>query len=146
MLAHGYHHTRDQIAALLEERDTLREEVRQLKAALAPAAVLPRHWRLKPKEEILLRALRSVGPNVLHRERAMLALYDTWQDAPDQKIVGVFLVHLRRKLMMAQAQIPIETVWGRGWRLSPQACACFDAAVRTDRMAWEPAAVGGDLS
>lgn len=136
MNASSHHLSRDQVVALLEERDTLLEQVRQLEEALAPTAVLPRAWRLTATEERLLRALRAVGPNVLHHERAMLTLYGMFEDAPQQKILDVLVCKIRRKLMEAQAQIRIETIWGRGWRLSAESCARFDALVAADRAAW----------
>lgn len=131
--------SRDQVVALLDERDALREENRQLKAALAPIATLPRAWRLTATESTLLRAMRSVGPNVLHRERAMLALYGTWEDAPCAKILDVLVCKIRTKLMRAQTRIHIETVWGRGFRLSAEGCGRFDEAIKADRAAWHAA-------
>lgn len=95
--------TREQVIALLEERDTLREHVRQLEDLLAPHAVLPQSWRLCAQEEELLRAIRAVGPNVLHHERAMITLYGMWEDAPSLKTLDVMLCKIRRKLMRAQA-------------------------------------------
>lgn len=124
------------LSTLRDENEVLREQVRQLQEALAPRALLPKAWRLTGKQETLLRALRAVGPHVLHHERAMLALYDMWKDAPDQKILDVMICHIRRKLMEAQAQIRIETVWGRGWRMTPESCAMFDAAIAADRARW----------
>lgn len=129
--------SRDQVIALLEERDTLREQVRQLEEALAPMAILPRAWGLTRNEETFLRAIRAVGPNVLHRERALIAVYGMWEEAPDQKIADVLLSKVRGKLMRAQAQIHIETVWGRGWRMSAESCARFDQAVSSDRALWD---------
>lgn len=111
------------------------ETVRQLQEALAPTVVLPAAWRLSRKEETLLRALRGLNGHVLHRERAMLTLYGTWEDAPDQKIIDVFICKIRRKLMLAQARITIDTSWGRGWRMTPEACERFDAAIEADRLA-----------
>lgn len=128
--------SRDQAVALLEERDTLREHVRQLEEALAPTAILPRSWRLTATEERLLRAVRAVGPNVLHHERAMIILYGMLDDAPQQKILDVLICKLRRKLMEGQAQIRIETIWGRGWRMTAESCARFDEAVAADKAAW----------
>lgn len=129
--------TRAQAIALLEERDTLSEQVRQLQEALAPTTLLPRAWRLTKTEERFLRAIRAVGPNLLHHERAMLALYGMWDNMPEQKILDVMICKIRRKLMEAQAQVRIETIWGRGWRLTPEGCAAFDAAIIADRARWE---------
>jgi len=148
MNASPHHLSRDQVIALLEERDNLVEQVRQLEEALAPTSILPRTWRLTKTEERLLRALRAVGPNVLHHERAMLALYGMWDDAPQQKILDVLVCKIRRKLMEAQARVEIETLWGRGWRLTAESCARFDAAVAADRAAWgdfDPAAYRSPL-
>jgi len=131
------HRSADPAAALREENDALREEIRQLKEALAPTAILSRAWRLSKMEERLLRAIRAVGPNLLHHERAMLILYGMWEDMPEQKILDVMICHIRRKLMHAQAQIRIETVWGRGWRMTPESCAMFDAAIAADLARWD---------
>lgn len=136
MNASPHHLTREQVVALLEERDTLRETVRQLEEALVPTTILPRSWRLTSTEERLLRALRAVGQNVLHHERAMLALYGMIEDAPEQKIIDVWVHKVRTKLRHAQAQITIETIWGRGWRMTPEGCAQFDALVAADRARW----------
>jgi len=125
------------IRAQRDEIETLREQVLQYEEILAPRALLPRAWRLTAKEEQLLRALRAVGPNILHHERAMLTLYGMWEDMPEQKILDVMICKIRRKLMEAQAQIRIETVWGRGWRMTPESCAMFDAAVAADRARWD---------
>ena len=135
--ASPHHLTREQVIALLEERETLREHVRHLEDLLVPHAVLPQAWRLTTKEEQLLRAIRAVGPNVLHHERAIIALYGMWEDAPGQKTFEVLLCKIRRKLTEAQAQIRIETVWGRGWRMTPESCAMFDAAVAADQARWD---------
>lgn len=125
------------IRAQRDEIETLREQVLQYEEILAPRALLPRAWRLTAKEEQLLRALRAVGPNILHHERAMLTLYGMWEDMPEQKILDVMICKIRRKLMEAQAQIRIETAWGRGWRMTPESCAMFDAAVAADRARWD---------
>ena len=140
MADRDHHLTREQVIALLEERDTLREHVRQLEEALAPTVVLPRAWRLSTSEECLLRAIRAVEPNVLHHERGMIVLYGMLDDAPNQKILDVLICKVRQKLRHAQAQITIETVWGRGWRMSPESCARFDAIVAADQARWAQSA------
>jgi xanthine/CO dehydrogenase XdhC/CoxF family maturation factor len=132
-----HHLTREQVLALLEERDTLREHVRQLEEALAPTFVLPASGRLTPVEEKLIAALRVVGPSVLHRERAMIAIYGMGEDAPGQKALDILLCKLRKKLAQTRTHIEIETVWGRGWRMSAESRARFDEAVRKDRARWD---------
>lgn len=128
--------TQAQVAALIEERDTLLEHVRQLQAALAPSAVLPRSWGLTPTEERLLRALRATGPNVLHQERAMMALYGTSDDAPEQRIIDTMISRIRGKLMRAEAGVEIETIPARGWRMTAESCARFDDLVAADLARW----------
>jgi DNA-binding response OmpR family regulator len=130
---------RDSTAALRDEIDTLREEIRQYREALAPYAILPREWRLTEMEECLLRAMRAVGPNLLRHERAMLALYGTTEDAPEPKGLDRFICKIREKLERARPPIRIETVHGRGWRLTPESCAAYDAAVTADVARWDQA-------
>jgi len=124
------------IRAQRDEIETLREENRQLREALAPRVTLPREWRLTKYEERLIRAIRAVGPNVLHQERVMLALYGMADDAPETKSLETMLCKIRRKLREAGAEVTIETVWARGWRMTPESCAAYDAAVAADRARW----------
>jgi hypothetical protein len=131
--------TREQVASLLEERDILREQVRQLEAALAPAIVLPALWKLTNTEQRFLSAIRAVGPNVLTHDRAILALYGSRDEAPEVQITDILLCHARRKLRQAKAGITIETIWGRGWRMTLESCVRFDAAVSADLARWDQA-------
>lgn len=121
------------IRAQRDEIETLRAQVLQYEEAMAPRTLLPRAWRLTAKEEHLLRALRAVGPNILHHQRAMLTLYGILKDMPEQKILDVMICKIRRKLMEAQAQIRIKTVLGRGWRMTPESYA----AVAADHARWQ---------
>lgn len=58
------------------------------------------------------------------------ALYDDNPDAPDIKILGVFVHKLRRKLATADApQDTIQTIWGSGWRISDEGRAWLDAII-----------------
>lgn len=125
------------IRAQREELETLREENRQLREALAPRIVLPMPWRLTDLEEQLLCALRASGPNLFHRERAIFALYGIRDDAPGDRIVDCFIANIRRKLKAELVPIYIRTVWGRGWQLTPESCAAFDAAIEADRARWD---------
>ena len=124
------------LRALRDENEELREQVRQLREALAPTAMLPRQWRLSPTQERLLRALRAVGKDTLHRERAFHALYASWDDMPEMASLDALVSKLRRRLREAGAPIEIKAVWGRGWRLTPEGCAAYDAAVADDQAQW----------
>lgn len=96
----------------LAERD---ETIRQLRALLLPQADLPLEWELTHREARVFRAM--LGVDMLTREAAMAALYsDRPDDAPDQKIVDVFICKLRKKTR--PYGVAIDTVWGQGWRLN----------------------------
>ncbi|OHV18128.1 hypothetical protein BK022_01200 [Methylorubrum extorquens] len=69
MNMHAQHLTRHQVIALLEERDTLREQARQLEELLRPTIILPAAWRLSRMEADFLNALRAAAPGMVHRER-----------------------------------------------------------------------------
>lgn len=133
MNMHAHHLSRHQVIALLEERDTLREQVRQLEELLRPTIILPAACRLTRREADFLNVLRAASPNVVHRERMLIALYGLIDEAPEPKILDVYLCKVRRRLMEAQARVEIETVWGRGWRLSPESVVRFDEAVAAYR-------------
>lgn len=137
---HAHDLTRAQVIALLEERDTLRETIRRYEELLKPTVVLPRAWRLTGSETQLLLAIRAVGLNVLHKERAFIAMYGMFDDdAPEMKTLDVFICKLRRKLMEAQTRISIETVWGRGWCLDADSLARLNDAIAAYANAgWQP--------
>lgn len=119
-----------QVARIVEERDALLETVRQMEEALAPPYVLPPAWGLTRTEERFLRAIRSASPHIVHRERAMIAVYGLADEAPQEKTLDVYLTKIRAKLRQADTGVEIETVWGRGWRLDPVSAARFDAATK----------------
>lgn len=117
------------IVDLLEEIDTLREAVRRYEEILKPSLYAPKAWRLTPSEEGVLLVLYGAKTRVVHRERMLIGLYGILADAPDQKTLDVFVCKIRRKLMEAQARISIETVWGRGWRLTEESHARLHAVL-----------------
>jgi two-component system cell cycle response regulator CtrA len=55
---------------------------------------------------------------VFSKEQLLHAVAPAWGDEQEIKIVDVFVCKLRKKL--AGLGISIETVWGRGYRLSQQ--------------------------
>ncbi|MBX9596069.1 MAG: helix-turn-helix domain-containing protein [Roseomonas sp.] len=137
---HAHDLSRAQVIALLEERDTLRETIRRYEELLKPTVLLPRSWRLTGSETQLLLAIRAVGLNVLHKERAFIAMYGMFDDdAPDMKTLDVFICKLRRKLMEAQTRISIQTVWGRGWCLDADSLTRLnDAVAAFANSGWQP--------
>lgn len=81
---------------------------------------------------------------LLTKERFLSGLYADSEEAPDLKIVDVFVCKLRRKLAACGAAETIRTVWGRGHVLfdpSPAAVASARAAHRPEKTA-EPAPRG----
>jgi DNA-binding response OmpR family regulator len=81
---------------------------------------------LTGKEFKLLRFLVLRAGSVLDKQQVLNALY-TSDDEPDDRIVGVYLCTLRRKLRDAGVRITISTMRGLGYILRPGA----DEEVRT---------------
>jgi DNA-binding response OmpR family regulator len=123
------------VVDFLKEIDTLREAVRRYEELLKPSLYTPRAWRLTPNEEAVLLVLYGAKTRVVHRERMPIGVYGILADAPEQKILDVFICKVRRKLMCAQTRIGIETVWGRGWRLTDESHARLHAAVAGEPIA-----------
>jgi DNA-binding response OmpR family regulator len=133
MNMHAHHLTRHQVIALLEERDTLREQVRQLEELLRPTIILPAAWQLTRREADCLNVLRAAAPRIVGRDYMLTALYGLSDEPPETNAICVFLSAVRRKLRDAGVAVHVETVRGSGWRLSPQSVAAFDEAVAAYR-------------
>ncbi|MEN0074030.1 response regulator transcription factor [Roseicella sp. DB1501] len=78
---------------------------------------------------------------LLTKERFMTRLYAD-SEAPDSKIVDVFVCKLRRKLTAAGAAEIIRTVWGRGYVVFEPTQAAIEAARKTRQSEIEPAPRG----
>jgi hypothetical protein len=128
--------TRKQVIGLFDQIETLREYIRQLEDALVPMSQLPSQWNLSSHQARLLRAIRAAGPSGLSHDSAMLAIYGMIDEAPDDRIIHVFLVHIRRRLAAANVPICIERIPKFGWRMPPESCAVFDAAIASDQRRW----------
>ena len=120
------------VAVLVEDVETLREEVRQLRALLAPPIRLPIEWRLTLSEERLLSALRAAGPRTLTRERAIVAMCDREVDLPNSQILSVLASRIRAKLRLIGIENPIIAVAGEGYRLTPAGLAALKAALKRE--------------
>ena len=104
---------------LESERDNARARVAELEEALfRPDFRVPPEWRLRRQEVTLLGALIASGDAVLTRAAMMSALYGS-DDWATPKIIDVIMCKMRTKLK--PHGITVETVWGRGYRLSRQA-------------------------
>ena len=120
---------------LRDERDELREELRQAKEILRsakPKEVEPRDgqwtiwgdrlwWGLQvipltPKEQIIANLLLSNKFKVVTKERIYSAIYQTTSegDCPDIKIIDVLVCKMRAKLRASGGPCCLKTIWGRG--------------------------------
>lgn len=111
-----------EIAMLRGELDRVKDENDMLRQRIAEFFGLDTPWpkdvlgfRLTPIEEKFLRVLakRDFGS----KEMLYSAIYDDRvfdEDLPDPKIIDVKICHLRKKL----PSDAIETIWGRGYRLT----------------------------
>lgn len=108
----------DHIAAVEAENDELRERVAQLERLIMAEDPLPLEWGLTETEEKVVRCL--IARDLASKETIHFALYGSIGDeGADPKIVDVLICKARPKL--APFGIEIETQWGRGYRLSPDA-------------------------
>lgn len=84
------------------------------------APLSPYAWRLTPSEDCILACL--LARETATRDQIMDALYeDRNGDEPAEGVLGVFLCKLRKKLK--PLEISIQTRYGVGWALSPEAKA-----------------------
>ena len=116
------HQQIDLVRTLRDENEELREQVRQMKAALVPPFLYPAEWRLTAAETIILSVLlaRPIAPR-----RAIVTALRTRpigrggqvrpDDADSMPSIDTLIWKLRQKLNPLGCQI--EAVYGVGWRL-----------------------------
>lgn len=100
-----------------QEVEYLREENRQLKAAISgPAIEFPREWGLTRAES---RALNSIytGRNYFRPEEAIRYAASNG-NATDRDLVKVYISKIRKKLK--PHGIEIKNVWGEGYELTQE--------------------------
>ena len=73
--------------------------------------------RISYKQGKLMTAFAKYIDQVLSRDRLMDILYGDDDDAPYDKIIDVYIVHLRQALDKVECNVQINTVWGTGWVL-----------------------------
>lgn len=112
------------IEGLEAENERLRDRIAQLEDAMGLDFVAPLEWRLTRAETALFGVLLA---REFATKEALLAgvARDPTGDAPEIKIVDVFVCKARRKLR--PFGIEIETIWGRGYRLTPESKAAARA-------------------
>lgn len=108
-----------QVAMLEAENVLLRDRVATLERDLMATVPLPPGLGLTPQEErIFLMLLRR---DACTKEQLMNGAYDHHHegDLPHIKIIDVFICKLRKKMKIHD--VAINTLWGRGYSMSPAA-------------------------
>lgn len=99
------------------ENDMLRAKVAQLEALLGMRSPAPITLRLTGSEARVFGILMK--REIATKETVMAGLYsDRADDNVEIKIVDVFICKLRKKLQ--SFALPVETVRGQGYRLTPE--------------------------
>lgn len=110
----------DLVQALEQENDELRERIRVLEEIVGIRIEVPLVFGLTAHEAMLFGLL--LKRDLVTKDLAMLGLYgDRPNLDPEIKIVDVYVCKARKKLR--RFGVEIETVWGRGYRLSAQSKA-----------------------
>jgi len=101
--------------------DELQEEVRQLRALLAPPTFnIPTSWGLTRGEQAVFLALLNAKGRVLTYEYLFEASRGRDRNVEvcdPENNVSVRIVYVRKKLRKAGAPYKIVTAWGRGYCL-----------------------------
>ncbi len=108
--------------------DTQAERIRQLEDEIGLRAQLeiPADWRLTGSEHRVMRGL--VQREICSKEFLLGFVYPVTADCPEPKIIDVFICKIRKKIRGREfngAPLWIDTLWGRGFRLNPEARAYF---------------------
>jgi len=117
------------------ERDELEDEVAYLRSELGlmrdddDVAALRQAYPMPRSAARLVLALRAAGQRGLTYQQLDEALPQTrGPDGERQlKVLTVWACHARKAL----GSDAIQTIWGRGFRISPQGAARVDAALNT---------------
>ena len=112
------------IEGLEADNERLRGRIDQLEAAMGMTFVAPLEWRLTGAETRVFGVL--MARELATKDAIMAGVYrDTSKDEADIKIVDVFVCKIRAKLKAFS--VPIETMWGRGYYLTPETKAAVRA-------------------
>ena len=105
------HHEIANLRQQVADRDDIIRQLREI--VTGPPIELRRHWKLTISEERVLVSL--LGGRLMSRSQLMFMLYQDLPDAPDEKLVDVYMSKIRTKLRADG--IEIETLYNRGWRM-----------------------------
>jgi DNA-binding response OmpR family regulator len=103
--------------SLREQLEEAQEENRQLRELFLPTTDFPLAWRLSKTERRLLGALYAYTAGAPLSKEALHRAVSRDHVETHPKIVDVFICKARKKLI--PLGIVIETVWGRGYCLTP---------------------------
>jgi DNA-binding response OmpR family regulator len=116
--------------------EELEEELAYFKQALKVEqsekrlAKLSKVFGFTPSQAKLALALYDRAGGMLTKGFALDILYPNPDEAAEQKIIDVFICKIRTKLIYRCGdQKPINTVWGRGYQMSPAGMAIFAQAL-----------------
>ncbi len=110
----------DLVEKLEQENDELRERIRVHEEIVGIRIEVPLVFGLTSHEAMLFGLL--LKRDLVTKEMAMLGLYgDRPNLDPEIKIVDVYICKARKKLK--RFGVEIETVWGRGFRLTAESKA-----------------------
>lgn len=112
------------VEAVETENEILRERVIELEELLGFRLTVPLIFGLTGQEAKLFGFL--LKREIVTKEQSMTALYtELWGEKEREiKIVDVFICKMRSKLK--KFGITIETVWGRGYRMTPEVKALVE--------------------
>lgn len=112
--------------------EELEEELAYFKQALKVEqsenrlAKLHKAFGFTPTEAKLALALYDRAGKIVTKNFALDILYSNPDDAAEQKIVDVLVCKIRTKLIYRCGdQKPIDTVWGRGYQMTPEGMEIF---------------------
>lgn len=111
------------LAEVTEERDHYMRELGISRDHEAEGRVQSR-LGLTTKEAALLMILHRRAGRVVTKEGLMEAMYNG-MDEPEVKIIDVFVCKLRRKIGMDA----VDTIWGRGYRITEAGVALVEQAM-----------------
>ena len=106
------------IAALEAANADLRREMGLIRDTERERA-LQRHFRLTGKEAALVHRLYETRNREVSKDALLDAMYNLDADAPAPKIIDVFVCKIRAKIRAKEPTPFIETIWGRGYKLTP---------------------------
>ena len=120
-----------EVEQLRAENAYLKEQIEEL-TQVAAVPALRAALRLTDKQARLLHVLTRRANMLTTRETVYRVVFEhpNGDGGPDLKIMDVVLCHLRAVLRDAKAPGRIETIYGAGWKVTPDLTAWVRAQVR----------------